>query len=95
MTTETKPTEEQLKQLDKLHFKFFISSMLNAVYHALLLVAFNVVTTLAVLALELPEFFMYAGALVAGIFVFRRMLSITKESHDRLTLEVKKIYDSK
>jgi hypothetical protein len=89
---ETKTlTPEQLKALDKLGLKFFLGSLWNAVYHAIMLVLMNVVTTLAVIDLELPDFFMYAGALVAGIFVFRRMLSITKQSHDTFILEVKKI----
>ena len=84
-------TPEQIKALNKLALKFFLASLWNGAYHALLLVMLNFVTTMAVLALELPEFLMYVGAIGAGIFVFRRMLSITKESHDRLILDTKKI----
>jgi hypothetical protein len=88
---ETKElTPEQIKALNKLGFKFFLGSFVNGVYHAAMLVLMNVVTTLAVLALELPEFLMYVGA---GIFVFKRMFSISKQSHDTFMSEVKKITD--
>ena len=91
MTEEKALTPEQIKALDKLSRNFLLGSVLTGVYHAIMLTLMNVVITLAVLALELPELFMYVGAIVAGVFVFRRMLSITKEKHDRLSLEVKKI----
>jgi hypothetical protein len=91
---ETKTfTPEQQKALNKLGVKFLLSSLLNGAYHAAMMVLMNVVTTLAVLALELPEFLMYIGAGVAGIFVFRRMLSIAKQKHDTFILEAKKIIE--
>ena len=89
---ETKElTPEQVKQLNKLALKFFLGSFVNGAYHALMLSLMNLVTMLAVLALELPELLMYVAAIGEGIFVFSRMLSVAKESHDKFVSDAKKI----
>jgi len=82
---ETKElTPEQVKQLNKLALKFFLGSFVNGAYHALMLSLMNLVTMLA-------ELLMYVAAIGEGIFVFSRMLSVAKESHDKFVSDAKKI----
>lgn len=85
-------TPEQQKQIDKLGLKFLLSSIFNTFHHVVMLIAMNFIIATASVLLE-SKFVLYAGAIGAGIFVFRRMMSIAKESHDRLIQEAKKITD--
>lgn len=95
MTTETELTPEQRKALEKLGLKFLAKSLLTGAHHALMLVVMNFITTTFVVLTQLPEFTMYIFSAAVAIFVFKRMFSITKENHDRLILEAKKIVEPK
>lgn len=86
-------TPEQQKKLNELGMKYLISSFFNGVHHCLMLLAVNIVTYLAILVLQGPEWVLYATSAGAAIFIFKRMASIGKESHDRLIKEVKKLLD--
>lgn len=87
-------TPEKRKKLDRLGYKFLFVSIVNIVHHVLMLIVLNFICTFGVLIMEWPEWMMYVCSTGATIFVFRRMISITKESRDRLIQDSKKIIES-
>jgi hypothetical protein len=88
-------TAEQKKDINKLEVKHFVDSILLGVSSAVTLVLLNIVIVLSVKLLEMPEPVDFAANVFVAILVFRRMLLISKESHDRLIQELKKITDQK
>lgn len=92
---ETKLTPEQVKALNKLGLKHFFDSLLTGASSAVTLVLLNIVIVLAVKLLDLPTPVEIVANIFAAVLVFRRMLLISKESHDRFIQEANKITDQK
>lgn len=88
---EVEVTPEQQKELNKIGMKYLFRNFINGVHHSLMLITVNFILIMGIPLMDGPMWLVYLLSAASAFFIFRRMNSISKASHDRLLQEIKKI----